>query len=163
MTERDPDATSNGDPTRGQGYGPEQAHERAGEPEDSASRQPRARTAAEWITLAVSAGLILAVVALVVWTSGDGGGQPPTIVATPLTATIREAEGRYYLPIEVTKRGARAAEEVVVRAELTTAGETAGAEFTLVVLAAGETLEATVAFAADPAAGELAVGVVSFQ
>lgn len=37
------------------------------------------------------------------------------------------------------------------------------AEFTLGVLGGGATAEATVAFANDPAVGELAVGVASFR
>ena len=45
---------------------------------------PRARTAAEWTTLALGSALILLVVGLVAWLTLAGGSRPPVIVATAL-------------------------------------------------------------------------------
>jgi uncharacterized protein (TIGR02588 family) len=130
-------------------------------PGTAAPRRPR--TAAERLTLAVGAALIAAVVALVVVLDLTDGNRPPVVVATPLVADLRQDGGRYYLPLEVTNRGDDAAEDVVVRADLVRDGATETAEFTIDVLAGGETTEATVVFGQDPTAGTLAAGVVSFR
>jgi uncharacterized protein (TIGR02588 family) len=70
----------------------------------------------------------------------------------------------YYLPVAVTNRGGRTAEEVLIMAELVTGeGPPETAEFVIDFLAGGETGEGTVVFPADPSAGELTVRVVSFR
>ena len=70
----------------------------------------------------------------------------------------------YYLPVAVTNRGGRTAEEVVVQAEVAESdGSSQASEFTLDFLAGGETREGTAVFATDPSAGELTIAVASFQ
>ena len=128
------------------------------------SRERSGRSVAEWTTLAIGAVLILALVGLVTYLYVSGDNRPPVVAATPLDQEIRHEEGTYYVPIEVTNRGDRTAEEVVVQAELSTGeGAPEVSEFTIDFLAGGETAEGTVAFSADPSAGELMVGVVSFR
>lgn len=127
----------------------------------SASRKP---SAAEWTTLILSSLIILAIVAGVIWLTVDGDDAPPHIEATPVMAELRQAGDVYSLPIEVTNQGTVAVQEVLVRAEVSGEGaSTETAEFTLDVLAGGETREATVVFRTDPATHDLTVGVVSFQ
>ncbi len=126
-----------------------------------ASRKP---SAAEWTTLILSSLVILALVAGVIWLTVDGDDAPPRIEATPVMSELRQVGGAYALPIEVTNRGNAAAQHVLVRAEVSRDdGSPESAEFTLDVLAGGETREATVVFRADPATHDLTVDVVSFQ
>jgi uncharacterized protein (TIGR02588 family) len=124
----------------------------------------RRRSAAEWTTLAVSIVLILGLLALVTYVSMTGGDDLPSVEARPLPAEMRHEGESYYLPVAVTNRGGRTAEEVVVEAELAGRdGSSEASEFTLDFLAGGETREGTVVFATDPLAGELTLGVASFQ
>jgi uncharacterized protein (TIGR02588 family) len=124
----------------------------------------RRRSAAEWTTLAVSIFLILGLLALVTYVSMTGDNDLPIVEAKPLPAEMRHEGESYYLPVAVTNRGGRTAEEVVVEAKLAGRdGSSEASEFTLDFLAGGETREGTVVFATDPLAGELTLGVASFQ
>jgi uncharacterized protein (TIGR02588 family) len=124
----------------------------------------RRRSAAEWTTLAVSIFLILGLLALVTYVSMTGGDDLPIVEARPLPAEMRHEGESYYLPVAVTNRGGRTAEEVVVEAELAGRdGSSEASEFTLDFLAGGETREGTAVFATDPSEGELTIDVASFQ
>jgi uncharacterized protein (TIGR02588 family) len=124
----------------------------------------RGRSAAEWTTLAVSIVLILGLLALVTYVYIGGGNEPPIVEARPLLDEIRHEGESYYLPVEVTNRGGRTAEEVLIMAELAGSdGSAEQSEFTLDFLAGGETREGTAVFATDPSAGELTIDVASFQ
>jgi uncharacterized protein (TIGR02588 family) len=124
----------------------------------------RRRSAAEWTTLAVSIFLILGLLALVTYVSMTGGNDLPIVEAKPLPAEMRHEGESYYLPVAVTNRGGRTAEEVVVEAELAGRdGSSEASEFTLDFLAGGETREGTAVFATDPSEGELTIDVASFQ
>ncbi len=124
----------------------------------------RGRSAAEWTTLAISIILILGLLALVTYVSITGGNQPPIVEARPLDQEIRHEGESYYLPVSVTNRGGRTAQEVVIQAELAGSdGSSEASEFTLDFLAGGETREGTAVFATDPLAGELTIDVASFH
>jgi uncharacterized protein (TIGR02588 family) len=124
----------------------------------------RGRSAAEWTTLAISMILILGLLALVTYVSITGGSEPPIVEARPLPEEIRHEGESYYLPVTVTNRGGRTAEEVLIMAELVTGdGSAEETEFTLDFLAGGETREGTAVFATDPSSGELTIDVASFQ
>ncbi|MBW3633075.1 MAG: TIGR02588 family protein [Chloroflexi bacterium] len=128
------------------------------------SRGRSGRSVAEWTTLAIGAFLILALVGLVTYLYVSGNNRPPVVEAMPLAREIRRAEGVYYVPIEVTNRGGRTAEDVVIQAELSTGeGAPEVTEFTIDFLAGDETAEGTVVFVSDPSAGALTVGVASFR
>ena len=128
-----------------------------------ATRQ-RGRSAAERTTLAISIILILGLLALVTYVTMTGGSEPPIVEAKPIETDIRHEGETYYLPVAVTNRGGRTAEEVVIQAELTGSdGSAEESEFTLDFLAGGETREGTVIFTTDPLSGDLTVDVASFQ
>jgi uncharacterized protein (TIGR02588 family) len=126
--------------------------------------KPRTRSVAERTTLAVSIILILGLLALVTYVSMTGGSEAPIVEAKSLETEIRHEGESYYLPVAVTNRGGRTAEEVVIQADLTGSNQSAEeSEFTLDFLAGGETREGTVIFTTDPRSGELTVDVSSFQ
>ena len=150
MTTRDADSES----------GDHQAREGGGEE----STQPRARSVAERTTLAISIILILGLLALVTYVSMTGGSEVPIVEAQPLETEIRREGESYYLPVAVTNRGGRTAEEVLIKAELVVGdGITEESEFTIDFLAGGETAEGTVVFATDPLSGDLLIDVASFR
>jgi uncharacterized protein (TIGR02588 family) len=149
--------------TRGDAGG-ESGRSPSEEERGEAGEGQRRRSAAEWTTLAVSIFLILGLLALVTYVSMTGGNDLPIVEARPLPAEMRHEGESYYLPVAVTNRGGRTAEEVVVEAELAgREGSSEASEFTLDFLAGGETREGTVVFATDPLAGELTIAVASFQ
>jgi uncharacterized protein (TIGR02588 family) len=124
----------------------------------------RGRSVAEWTTLAISIILILGLLALVTYVSMTGGNEPPIVEARPLDQEIRHEGESYYLPVSVTNRGGRTAQEVVIQAELAGSdGSSEASEFTLDFLAGGETREGTAVFATDPLASELSIDVASFH
>ena len=126
--------------------------------------EQRGRSAAEWTTLAISIILIVGLVALVTYVSINGGNEPPIVEAKPLPAEMRHEGESYYLPVTVTNRGGRTAQEVLIQAELVGSdGSSEETDFTLDFLAGGETREGTVVFTADPSTGELTIAVASFQ
>ena len=136
--------------------------DREGDEEEATGR--RGRSAAEWTTLAISIILILGLVSLVTYVSMTGGNKPPIIEARALLEEMRHEGESYFLPVAVTNRGGRTAEEVLIQAELAGSdGSTEASEFTLDFLAATETREGTVVFATDPSSGELTIDVASFQ
>jgi uncharacterized protein (TIGR02588 family) len=149
--------------TRGDAGG-ESGRSPSEEERGEAGEGQRRRSAAEWTTLAVSIFLILGLLALVTYVSMTGGNDLPIVEAKPLPAEMRHEGESYYLPVAVTNRGGRTAEEVVVEAELAGRdGSSEASEFTLDFLAGGETREGTAVFATDPLAGELTIAVASFQ
>jgi uncharacterized protein (TIGR02588 family) len=149
--------------TRGDAGG-ESGRSPSEEERGEAGEGQRRRSAAEWTTLAVSIFLILGLLALVTYVSMTGGNDLPIVEAKPLPAEMRHEGESYYLPVAVTNRGGRTAEEVVVEAELAGRdGSSEASEFTLDFLAGGETREGTAVFATDPSEGELTIDVASFQ
>jgi uncharacterized protein (TIGR02588 family) len=149
--------------TRGDAGG-ESGRSPSEEERGEAGEGQRRRSAAEWTTLAVSIFLILGLLALVTYVSMTGDNDLPIVEAKPLPAEMRHEGESYYLPVAVTNRGGRTAEEVVVEAELAGRdGSSEASEFTLDFLAGGETREGTAVFATDPSEGELTIDVASFQ
>lgn len=91
--------------------------------------EDRARSVVEWVTLAVSALILLALAGLIVYESLREEGDPPVIVVEADFDGVREAAGHFYLPVTVWNEGGRTAEAVEVAIRL---GE--GAEMEQVVV-----------------------------
>ncbi len=131
---------------------------------DRDSTLPLGRSAAEWTTLIISLLVIAGLVGLVVVLSVTGGADPPRFAAAPLLEDVRQDEAAYYLPIEVTNLGRLPAQDVRVVGELAAPGaEPVTAEFTIDILAGGESRAGTMIFSDDPTAYTLSVRVESFR
>ena len=130
-----------------------------------ASSLPLGRSAAEWTTLLISLAVIGGLVGLVAWLSINGGAEPPRFIVTPHLEALQHEAERYALPVSVQNAGGQAAQDVRVIAELTADGELSPetAEFTIDVLAGGETQDGTMLFGHDPAAHRLSVVVESYR
>jgi uncharacterized protein (TIGR02588 family) len=127
-----------------------------------AERRNQGRSAAEWTTLTISLAVIAALVGLITYLYLSGEGEPAVIEVRPDLASVRHVDGAYYLPVAVTNRGDRTAEDVRVTVTLTGEdGAQESAEVSFRFLAGGETGAATVVFRGDPARGTLA-SVVSY-
>src|SRR6476660_1395750 len=113
------------------------------------------RTRAEWISLSISAFIVLALIALVIFNRINRGDKPPILVATAIIQELREETGLYYLPIEIENKGSKAAKAVKV-------GGTTGEEFRdfeIDFLDGQEKARGTLVFTSDPRAHSK-VGVI---
>ena len=121
------------------------------------------RTTAEWVTLAVSILIVLALAMLVLFQYVAQGTRPPEIEIKPLQQETRHIGDKYYLPISVTNNGEKAVESVEVELELTVSGEEPETvAFNIPFLAGLGSDEYTVVLSSDPQAGELAY-TISFR
>jgi uncharacterized protein (TIGR02588 family) len=126
-----------------------------------AEQQNQGRSAAEWTTLAISLVVVAALVGLLTYLYLSGEGEPAVIEVRPEMESVRYVDGAYYLPVAVTNRGDRTAEDVRVTVTLTGDGAQESAEVSFRFLAGGETGAATVVFSGDPTRGTLS-NVISF-
>jgi uncharacterized protein (TIGR02588 family) len=138
--------------------------QRAADEGDRNSSLPLGRSAAEWTTLIISLLVIAGLVGLVVVLSVTGGADPPRFAAAPALEDVRQHEAAYYLPIEVTNLSGLPAQDVRVVGELALLGaEPVTAEFTIDILAGGESRAGTMIFSDDPTAHAFSVRVESFR
>jgi uncharacterized protein (TIGR02588 family) len=116
------------------------------------------RSRAEWISLSISAFIVLSLVALVIFNRLNRGDKPPSLKATAILQELRSESGLYYLPIEIENTGSIAAKAVKV-------GGTTGEEFRdfeIDFLDGQEKARGTLVFTTDPRA-QLKVAVISYK
>lgn len=119
-----------------------------------------ARTGPEWVTFAVSALVLAAVVATLVLLSLQG--------ATPAAPTANEpgpvgaSDGQFLVPVDIVNEGDEAAAQVQVIATLSIKGEAVTGDQTIDFLGGGERQRLTFVFTDDPAGGELTISVAGF-
>lgn len=116
------------------------------------------RSRAEWISLGISAFIVLALVVLVVINRLNRGNTPPVLKATAVLQDLRTKDGLYYLPIDIENTGSMAAKAVKV-------GGTTGEEFRdfeIDFLDGQETARGTLVFTADPRT-QFKVAIISFK
>lgn len=128
---------------------------------DGPERNRRDR-AADWSSLTVSAVIVLLLVGLVGYQYAADSDQPAIIVAEPKIEEVREADGVYYLPVEVTNHGGKTVESVTVSLSLQTPSGQETSDFQLQFLAGDEIQTGTVVFQEDPTQGGLTVGPISY-
>ena len=118
------------------------------------------RTAAEWITFAVSVAVLLAVIgAIVVEASRENRPARPVAV---VGETTRRGE-QFHVAVTVENRGDEAAAAVMVVASLEVDGETSDSDQSIDFLAGDDEEDLVFVFADDPDDGELTVEVASFS
>lgn len=118
----------------------------------SVSEPASQRTMAEWVTLAVSALIVLGMLGVLVYDLIAGSNRPPVIAVVPDFDATYQEEGKYYLPLTVVNEGGRTAADVTVHFVLPREGEASSesSTFTIRFLAPGERAEAVAIFNAQP-------------
>jgi uncharacterized protein (TIGR02588 family) len=120
-----------------------------------------ARTGAEWVTFAVSAALLAALVAVIALQI-PGKHTPPAPTVTQ-SGPVRAAQGSYFVPVEVENRGEATAENVQVLATFTADdGTEVVADQVVDFLAGGEVHELEFVFDEDPSGGKLEFAITGY-
>lgn len=121
------------------------------------------RSVAEWTTLGISVAILLVVIGLVGYQQLFGASQPAAIEVTPRLQQVRQEGGAYYLPVEVTNKGDKTAEDVRIEVSLSPDGrQKTSSELRTMFLAGHETSRGTVVFGEDPRRGALTTEVISY-
>ena len=125
----------------------------------SERRTDRARTSAEWVTLAGCCLVLAVLVGLIA--SQLNSTRAPAAPAAVVDGT-EEVGGFHHVEVVVTNDGDETAANVQVTAELTIDGEVTSADQTIDFLAGDEEEDLVFVFEDDPAEGELRVAVSGF-
>jgi uncharacterized protein (TIGR02588 family) len=117
------------------------------------------RSSAEWISLAISSIIVLALFALVIFHRVSSGDAPATLALKALTGSVRQVDQSFYLPIEVTNKGAKTAEGVRVEGRQ----QNEIKSFEIDFLDGEESAAGVLIFSQDPRIHPTTVSVVSFR
>lgn len=121
------------------------------------------RTSAERITFAISLLILIAVLAMAVWSNHRVGSEPAAIQVQAQLDDVRENDGLFYVPITITNTGGKTVEAVMVTGELVLGdGNSEIGEVTIDFLAGGEQEAAELIFSTDPSEGDLTVRPTSY-
>lgn len=121
------------------------------------------RSLAEWISFTIALVVLSFVVGLVFYSWATIQDSPP-VLAVKTESDIRQVEGQFYLPIEVTNSGGGTVESLEVVAELSIDGEVVETgQIQIDFLSAGEIGLGAFIFSHNPSRGELSVRVVSYK
>jgi len=129
---------------------------------DSETKRP-SRSFAEWLSFGISSLILGTTVGLVIYSWANGRDSPP-VLAIQRLEPVREADGQFYVPFEISNTGGETAESVQVIAELkvkTTVQESGDLQIDF--LSQGETEKAAFVFKTDPRQGDLTVRVASYK
>lgn len=120
------------------------------------------RSFAEWVTFSVALAIVLALVGLILYDWLATPDTPPIVAVTP--GAVRTAGDQFYVPFTLENTGGQTAEMVQVIAELTINGDVVeDGDQQIDFLSSGERVEGEFVFSRDPAEGELAIRVASYQ
>jgi len=129
---------------------------------DPRAKSP-SRSLAEWLSFGISSLILGTTVGLVIYSWANGRDSPP-VLAIQRPEPVREADGQFYVPFEISNTGGETAESVQVIAELKvkTAVQESG-DLQIDFLSRGETEKAAFVFKTDPRQGDLTVRVASYK
>jgi uncharacterized protein (TIGR02588 family) len=129
--------------------------------ETTQKRPPR--SLAEWTTFSIASTILGAIAALIIYTWVSDQHEPPVLEVSQ-TSQIREANGQFYVPFELSNRGGETVESVQVVAELQVNGQVQeSGDQQIDFLSSGEKAEGGFIFRSDPRKGELVVRVASYK
>ncbi len=121
------------------------------------------RSFAEWLSFGISSLIVGTTAGLVIYSWATGRDSPP-ILSIQRTEPVREADGQFYVPFEISNTGGETAESVQVIAELKVkAAVQESGDLQIDFLSRGETEKAEFVFKTDLRKGDLVVRVASYK
>ncbi|WP_088891431.1 TIGR02588 family protein [Leptolyngbya ohadii] len=125
--------------------------------------QKQRRITAEQVSFAIASLILATIIGLVLLAWFTEGDAPPVLSVQPQVEQIREANGQFYVPYEVTNKGGETAESVQIVGELQSNGEMESGDQTIDFLSRDEVEEGAFVFSRDPRQGELRIRVASYK
>ncbi len=120
--------------------------------------QQHKRTTAEWVTLGVSAVIILGLVGLITYLAFRPGSDDANLQVQTYPDQIRTEQGFYYLPVKISNLGNRTVGNVWIEFALSTGqGQTERSQISMNFLSAQDSQRGQVAFQHDPSQGSLKI------
>lgn len=127
---------------------------------NNASRPPR--SAAEWITFSIASAILAAIAGLVIYVWATDQSIPPALEVKQ--DPIREANGQFYVPFEITNTGGETVESVQIVAELRRNGQVEQiGDQQIDFLSRNEKEEGAFVLQQNPRKGELTIRVASYK
>lgn len=122
------------------------------------------RSLPEKVSFGVALTILASIVGLVIYLwAGKEGDRPPEL-SLERPEDVREANGQYYVPFELTNTGGGTAESVRVLAELRINGKvTESGEQEFDFLSGNESEEGAFVFSQNPSSGELVLRVTGYK
>lgn len=120
------------------------------------------RSTAEWVTFGIASTILSAIAGLVVYVWISDRHEPAAISVEP--REIRETNGQFYVPFEVTNTGGETVESVQIVAELKEGDRVLeSGDQQVDFLSRDEKEEGAFVFQRDPRQGNLIVRVASYK
>lgn len=120
----------------------------------------RERSAAEWVSFAVSLAIVLFVLGLLTVEAGDS--DRPADPRASVSGPVEKRGGRFHIPVTVHNNGDETAENVQVRVTLDIDEESTDGDQTVDFLAGAADADLVFVFDDDPKTGDLTVEVTGF-
>lgn len=128
---------------------------------DKPQRPPR--SFAEWTTFSIASLILSAIAGLVIYSWATKQDSPP-VMKLDRSQEIREVDGQFYVPFELSNTGGETVESVQVVAELRVNGEVKeSGDQQIDFLSASEKEEGAFVFRQDPRKGQLTLRVASYK
>lgn len=124
------------------------------------------RSPAEWVTFGISLLILLSLMGSIgyTWLAQKDRATDPVLSVTNKNNSIRQANGQFYVPFEVTNSGGETAESVQVIAELQIQGKVVETgEQQVDFLSSGEREEGAFVFTRNPRSGKLIIRIASYK
>lgn len=121
------------------------------------------RNLAEWVTFGIASLILGTIVGLVIYSWVTKQERPPAF-AINQGKEVRESQGQFYIPFEISNTGGKTVESVQIVAELRVNGQLEeSGDQQIDFLSEGEKEEGAFVFRQDPRKGELTVRVASYK
>ena len=121
------------------------------------------RNLAEWVTFSIASLILGTIVGLVIYSWVTKQERPPAF-AINQGKEVRESQGQFYIPFEISNTGGKTVESVQIVAELRVNGQLEeSGDQQIDFLSEGEKEEGAFVFRQDPRKGELTVRVASYK
>ena len=127
------------------------------------AKQRPPRNLAEWVAFSIASLILGTIAGLVIYSWATKQERPPAF-AINQGKEVRESQGQFYIPFEISNTGGKTVESVQIVAELRVNGQVEeSGDQQIDFLSEGETEEGAFAFRQDPRKGELTVRVASYK
>lgn len=121
------------------------------------------RNLAEWVTFIIASLILGTIAGLVIYSWATKQERPPAFEINQ-SKDVRESQGQFYIPFEISNTGGETVESVQIVAELRVNGQVEeSGDQQIDFLSEGEKEEGAFVFRQDPRKGELTVRVASYK